>query len=964
LSADGAQVTVAWDASTDPDIAGYNIWYGTNPPYSKLSAGNSTSITISNLVEGATYTIYATAYNVEGLESNPSSSITYIVPASSPPTITGQPASQTITPDSPFTLSIAATGAGALQYQWYHNGNPIAGATASTFQITAAQVLDSGNYYATVSNSAGTTTSGSASVIVLATPITPPTIVVQPIGQTLSIGSVLNLSVQGNGGSLQYQWLHDALVIPGATSANFQIASVQMSDAGHYAVRVSNSAGTVSSTTVTVTVNLIVPPSITAQPLNQTVAGGSSVTLSAQANGSAPLAYQWFHNNVVVAGATGSALQIASAQAADAGNYYVRISNPAGAINSATVNINVLAAPGITVQPLSQTMALGSTVSFSVQAVGSGPLYYQWYHDGNIIPGAISATLQIGSAQSSDGGNYYVAISNNSGLSTSATATLSISSIVPPRITIQPESQTTSAGNAVTLTAFSLGSPPLQYQWFHNDNPVPGTTSATLEIPAAQTNDVGTYYVRISNAAGTVTSAAAIVALSTAPTISVQPVDQTNTAGSALNLSVQATGSAPLQYQWFHDGAVIAGATSPILQVLSVQLSDAGNYYVTVANSAGGATSASAAVTIQAGQTVAPSIVTQPLDQTVGGGSAFNLSVQATGSAPLQYQWFHDGARIIGETSALLQIASAQSQDVGDYYVVVSNAVGTVTSAPATIFVTGVSTLSVPSITTQPLSQTIGVGTGARLTVRASGSQLQYQWYHNGVAIPSGISSSLQISAAQYSDSGNYYVTLWNSLGSTTSASASLIVLAPVFITTQPLNQTANAGAPVTFSVQASGSGPLSFQWYHNGSPLSGPGSTTATLVISSAQANLAGVYYATVANAATKATSSEVRLNVLSGVPGVTTNNGKSGAEGGASSTAYLGLKPGQAILAPPNASGKIVIQMIGTPGTIYQVQSCDNLTTLQWLTIATVVAAEDGLIEVSLSSKTQNQFFQAIAQ
>ncbi|HEV8543364.1 MAG TPA: fibronectin type III domain-containing protein, partial [Verrucomicrobiae bacterium] len=81
-----AQVTVAWDPNTEPDIAGYNIYYGTNAFFQSASAGLNTSLTISNLVAGSTYTIYATAFNLASLESDPSDSISYTVPASPGPT--------------------------------------------------------------------------------------------------------------------------------------------------------------------------------------------------------------------------------------------------------------------------------------------------------------------------------------------------------------------------------------------------------------------------------------------------------------------------------------------------------------------------------------------------------------------------------------------------------------------------------------------------------------------------------------------------------------------------------------------------------------------------------------------------------------------------------------------------------------------------------------------------------------
>jgi hypothetical protein len=83
----------------------------------------------------------------------------------------------------------------------------------------------------------------------------------------------------------------------------------------------------------------------------------------------------------------------------------------------------------------------------------------------------------------------------------------------------------------------------------------------------------------------------------------------------------------------------------------------------------------------------APSIVIQPQSHTVSAGASATFSVIARGMAPLNYQWFFNGQPISAATSYSYSIARVQSGQAGTYTVVVSNSLGSVTSAPATLAV-------------------------------------------------------------------------------------------------------------------------------------------------------------------------------------------------------------------------------------------------------------------------------------
>jgi len=221
----------------------------------------------------------------------------------------------------------------------------------------------------------------------------------------------------------------------------------------------------------------------------------------------------------------------------------------------------------------------------------------------------------------------------------------------------------------------------------------------------------------------------ATINIGTPPAISLQPVSQTINGNTALNLSIQATGTASLAFQWFRNDVAIVGATAATYSVSSVQVTNAGSYYAIVTNAWGSATSAVATVAVVA----PPIIITQPQSQTVPLGGTLSLSIEAQGS-DLQYRWLRNGTTIANATAATLTINSVKSTDAGNYSVRVSNSAATVRSGTAKVTI---GTATAPVITTPPASQTIVVGDLLSLTVQATGATpLLYQWSFNNSPIP------------------------------------------------------------------------------------------------------------------------------------------------------------------------------------------------------------------------------------
>ena len=201
----------------------------------------------------------------------------------------------------------------------------------------------------------------------------------------------------------------------------------------------------------------------------------------------------------------------------------------------------------------------------------------------------------------------------------------------------------------------------------------------------------GDYHVVVSNQAGTETSDTATLFVVVPPAIT-QLTDQVSVVeGDTLELSVTAVGTEP-EYQWYHDknkdgiiqlavreldkpweiiepGELIEFAITSVLAIAKVKPSDAGEYAVDVRNSAGHA--GLVKITVIVNQPAR--IVTQPKGGSAVLGDSFTFEVDASGDAPIVYEWYHDGALKDDSTGSSLKLPELAATDAGDYHVVVSN---------------------------------------------------------------------------------------------------------------------------------------------------------------------------------------------------------------------------------------------------------------------------------------------------
>ena len=167
------------------------------------------------------------------------------------PAITQEPISRTVYPGTNLTLSVAVSGAGPFEYQWFFNGAPIDGANDASLDLTDLEPPDTGDYSVEVSNAIGSVRSGNAFIRI----ITVPEIYQPPQGISVLPGTNVILRVFGDGAPpVSYQWRLNGMDLPDATNSTLTLQNVQTNQTGNYSVRLSNSYGSTNSPNALLTV--------------------------------------------------------------------------------------------------------------------------------------------------------------------------------------------------------------------------------------------------------------------------------------------------------------------------------------------------------------------------------------------------------------------------------------------------------------------------------------------------------------------------------------------------------------------------------------------------------------------------------------------------------------------------------------------------------------------------------------
>lgn len=259
-------------------------------------------------------------------------------------------------------------------------------------------------------------------------PPQPPAFTTQPESQRVAVGSNALFSVTATGTPpLAFQWQFQGTNLPHATNAALALPNVLLDQAGPYRVVLSAPGGSLTSQVAQLE-TFVASPTVRIWPASQIVGLGQPATLQAVLGGSPPFSGQWYCNGLLLPGCSNATLTLSSVQLLDAGQYTFTARNSAGT-NSATALLTViLEAPVVAVSPNSVGAGLGTDVTFTAAASGTGPLSYQWQFQGTNLPGTTSPILTLRAVRLADAGAYTVLVSNQVA-TTSATAVLRVSRV-------------------------------------------------------------------------------------------------------------------------------------------------------------------------------------------------------------------------------------------------------------------------------------------------------------------------------------------------------------------------------------------------------------------------------------------------------------------------------------------------------------------------------------------------------
>ena len=470
----------------------------------------------------------------------------------SPPIIVREPVSTVVSPNTQIELAVEAIGEG-LSYQWYFNGTQAIGTNFATLVIANAGVSNDGEYHVVVSNAYGNATSVAAIVEVAAVPVE---IAVDPADVTAPSGQRVSFDLEVTGSTpISYQWFRDNVALVGEISSSLTLESVTEADEGFYRVEAWNafSATNQQSRPAELRVeDVIVGPVFVKQPVDTFIQEGDLIRLYSAAEGTLPMTYQWFKDDLPIPGQINRILEINSATAQDSGEYAIVASNAQGMERSRSADVFVMTAvndsldlPGADwtvsgdsfffsqsdvthdgVDALESAVAPESGfVKAELSTVIDGPTNLSLYVKQETYLSVQSLVLYmddvvVGSVVGNrDWNRVFVPVGQGSHqlrleyeYTLGSTIWIDEVSLEPsPLVLTNPKSAVHELGEMLDLSVHANGDGTLLYQWYKDGDPILGANEASFSIGAVSSEDAGSYTVRVSSAFGEIESDSAIV---------------------------------------------------------------------------------------------------------------------------------------------------------------------------------------------------------------------------------------------------------------------------------------------------------------------------------------------------------------------------------------------------------------------------------------------------------------------
>ncbi|MBE5776842.1 MAG: hypothetical protein E7326_04990 [Clostridiales bacterium] len=481
----------------------------------------------------------------------------------------------------------------------------------------------------------------------------------------------------------------------------------------------------------------------------------------------------------------------------------------------------------ITGQPASVTVREGATASTTVTAQGDG-LSYTWYWknaDGAYyqVSSGTTKTYSTQMAAEKNGRTVYCVVTDQYGNSvTSNTATLRIGNAV--KITAQPQSASAADGKTVSTSVTATGDG-LTYAWYWKNagDASYQVSSVTSNTYSTQMNAVRAgrkvYCVVTDKYGNSVTSAVATLTMASPLKITTQPQNASAADGKTVSTSVTATGEG-LTYAWYWKNAAdsdyyLSSVTANTYSTQMIAEKNGRTVYCVVTDKYGNSVTSSVATLTLAS---ALKITSQPQNASAADGKTVSTSVKASGDG-LSYKWYWKNAgsaayQVSSVTTNTYSTPMAAEKNGRTVYCVITDKYGnSVTSSVATLTLKGI------LITAQPQNASAANGKTVSTSVTATGEGLSYKWYWKNAAdadyyLSSVTSNTYSTQMIAEKNGRTVYCVITDKYGnSVTSSVATLSVMTPLKITTQPQNASAANGKTASTSVTAQGDG-LSYKWY------------------------------------------------------------------------------------------------------------------------------------------------------
>ncbi len=382
---------------------------GTNPTYSwfkndKLLPNQKERILkledVSTEDEGIYYVIASN--ETSSYTSNTSSLI-----IGKPPVIETISKDQFVLQGDDILLSATVKGQGLTTYQWSLDNVMIKKAKTLNYNITNITESDTGNYQFTASNKFGNT-SKNISVEIIREAIINVDLLKE---YNTTLGDDLELNVVSSGSHLKYKWYKNNELLLGENTNKLIITNFALNDVGVYYAEVSNPISSVES--IKSIVRIALPPVITDIDDDIDVELGQNTTITASIIGDKPMSFQWKKDGVNI-NSNNNTLLISNISYEDVGNYSILASNDYGIVESKTVSVRLYEPATIINTTKNLNLNSGQNLTLNVDAIGSKPLYFQWYFNNSIIPNSLNPILKIDNINRNNFGEYKVSVRNNS----------------------------------------------------------------------------------------------------------------------------------------------------------------------------------------------------------------------------------------------------------------------------------------------------------------------------------------------------------------------------------------------------------------------------------------------------------------------------------------------------------------------------------------------------------------------